>query len=67
MGKQLNDTRAVRAAYDHRVTADQHTPEDTCQWLSAVLINQSACFALRPKHLLEHDAALVTQNAEDAV
>ena len=35
--------------------------------MAAVLINQSSGFAFCPKHLFKHDAALVSQNAEDTV
>ncbi len=35
--------------------------------MAAVLINQPSSFAFCPKHLFEHDAALVSQNAEDTV
>jgi hypothetical protein len=35
--------------------------------MAAVLINQSSSFAFCPQHLFKHDAALVSQNAEDTV
>ncbi len=35
--------------------------------MAAVLINQPPSFAFCPKHLFEHDAALVSQNAENTV
>ncbi len=35
--------------------------------MAAVLINQPSSFAFCPKHLFEHNAALVSQNAENTV
>ena len=39
----------------------------TCARISAVLIHKPFCFAVLPHHLVEHDTALVTQNAENTV
>ena len=35
--------------------------------MAAVLINQPPSFAFCPKHLFEHDAALVSHDAENTV